>query len=367
MNVIKPRQTIGILGGGQLGQMMAFVAKSMGYRIHSYDTNQDCPLSLISDHHTVGTFDDTQTMLQFCKACDVVTYEFENIDANSVKHLIHTVSIPQGLQALTISSDRWLEYQFVKDLGVNTLDCICVDSKEALIAAMDTIKPPFILKSLRYGYDGHGQIWVHSQEDVSALEINQPYLMMRRVDIQTEISVVCARGKNGVVLFPCIENKHTDGILDVSIVPARISNTLQEKAKGEATKIVEALDYVGVMSFEFFIEQDTLIFNEMAPRPHNSGHFSIEGTTSSQFKAHIEAICGLTIQTPHLINTSMMVNVLGQHLDKTLEYVSTTNQVGAYHDYSKRDAKHNRKMGHMTFVHHQAIEIGNEFRREIRK
>ncbi|TFG81271.1 MAG: ATP-grasp domain-containing protein, partial [Erysipelotrichales bacterium] len=289
MNRLLPPAMIGIIGGGQLGRMMALSAIATGYRIAVLDPDPACPCAAIADRFVVAKYDDEEAFQRFIKQCDVVTYEFENADVGLIKNA--AAKFPQGHHALEISQHRLSEKNFALENHVACPKYTSVTSKSDLDALSEF---PIVLKTCRFGYDGKGQWLIRDKEDLASRKIDFPgeYIAEAYVAFEREISVVCCRFNDGVTIFEPFENRHVDGILRESLHPAQI-NERTRKLAYEATRcLVEALDYIGVFAVEYFVTQDGILFNEMAPRPHNSAHATIEGCDYSQFDLHIAAITG---------------------------------------------------------------------------
>ena len=342
---------IGIIGGGQLGMMMAEAAIPMGHSIVSLDPNPKCPLSYYSNKHITAAYDDLEAILKMVKLCDVITYEFENVDFNLVKQFEDI--IPQKSKALFVTKNRLREKSFAKELGIATPTFYRF---EGMIHQV-----PCVVKTTEGGYDGKGQFYLMTNKDVSKLSLdsNVEYIVEEFIEYDYEISVVVTRDTfNNVVTFPITRNIHKNGILFRSLTYVDISEKASQTAIEYATKIINELDYVGTMAIEFFVKGDHIIFNEYAPRPHNSGHYTIEGTTVSQFKNHILAITKDVIKEPKLIAPTEMINVLGQDMVyvERAQTLSNTN----IHMYHKDKVVPNRKMGHLTIVEEDVTILINK-------
>ena len=347
---ILPPSTIGIVGGGQLGRMMTLTAKAMGYRVIILDPSVDSPAAQVADDQIVANYDDNSAWEQLSAKSDVITYEFENVDSTLAEKYMS--AIPQGYRALQVAQHRLQEKNFAEESGVFCHPYKAINSYENLIVAINILGYPCVLKTCRFGYDGKGQIVLRSEADLDKCKplLKQECILESYVSFDKEISVIVTRNKSGSVYFPINENIHVNGILKYSIVPARITWDLVSEAQKIATTLVNGLDYTGTLAVELFLKDGKLYFNEMAPRPHNSGHYSIEGCNYSQFTTHIRAICGLPLNPITLSQPTVMVNILGQDLPKVLEYIQLNNaQIDSYlHLYGKDEAVVNRKMGHLT-------------------
>lgn len=351
---IVPGQTIGILGGGQLGRMMAIAAKQMGYRIAVLEPVSDSPCAQVADQEVVAPYDSQQGAEQLAEVSDVITYEFENISNETAKWLETNAYLPQGSELLTITQDRKLEKQKINDSGVQTVPYQVVQTKEDLHAGIAALGYPAVLKTTRGGYDGKGQVVLKSPENISAAEqlLEQHECVLEKwIDFEKEISVIVTRSVTGETsTFPVAENIHVNNILHQSIVPARISNEVAEKAKAIALQIADAFKLVGTLAVEMFVTSEGVIYvNELAPRPHNSGHYTIDACETSQFEQHIRAICGWPLGKTTLLQPVVMVNILGQHLEKSIKNIDNFADC-KLHLYGKKDAKQNRKMGHLNVL-----------------
>lgn len=331
---------IGIIGGGQLGLMMAEAAKEENHTVIGLDPNDACPLSKIADEMIVGLYNDSDCIEKLSNKCDVITYEFENVDLELVKK--YESKIPQKSQALYFSRNRLTEKQFAKNLNIPTARFEKFER--------NNLFAPSIIKTTTGGYDGKGQWKVNEIEKTDHIPKNNSneYIIEELIDFDFEISVVATRDSFGNVVFlPIPINEHRNGILFTSSVFNGLDSLIVSKAKDYTYKIIEKLDYVGTLAVEYFVRNKEVIFNEFAPRPHNSGHYSIEGCTVSQFKNHVNAITGEKVCEPKLKKPTIMVNVLGQ--DDS--FTKGLNCDGVYyHDYGKKEKNTDRKMGHITIL-----------------
>ncbi|WP_442681341.1 5-(carboxyamino)imidazole ribonucleotide synthase [Sphingomonas sp. ASY06-1R] len=348
---IPPGSTIGILGGGQLGRMLAIAAANLGYRTHIYAPGISGPASEVSSRWTHGTYDDVTAVAAFATQVDVVTYEFENVDVASLKGL---PGVRPCVGALEVAQDRIAEKSFVESVGGRPASFWAVEDLASLNAAVKAVAAPAILKTRRFGYDGKGQARIPDlarAEAAWSLIGKQPAVLEKMIAFDAEFSILLARGQDGsVVHWPAVTNQHKDGILDISSVPP--SGIVAEQA-GEAAMLAEriaaALDYVGVLACEFFASADGPIFNEMAPRVHNSGHWTIEGSVTSQFENHIRAICGLPLGSTALVGAGAeMRNLIGNAIDQWPQILADPQ--AHLHLYGKSGTKPGRKMGHVTKV-----------------
>ena len=347
-----PPATIGILGGGQLGQMMALSAKMQGYKVVVLDPDPECPCSSIADTLITADYDDEGAFKRLCLLSDTVTYEFENVDVTCVEKFSKEHRIPQGSECLRLSQHRITEKDFARDCGLQTVDYRSIKSHEELTECKK-MNFPILIKTCRFGYDGKGQWLLNSPEELDEIELSWPneYIAEEKCSFEKEISVVICRSVKNTVAFEPFENTHSNGILAVSINPAKVSESLKKQAI-EWTKILaEKSNYIGTMAVEYFVVGNQLYFNEMAPRPHNSGHATIEGYSMSQFDLHIRAICGFPLEEPRLLQPTVMMNLLGQDIKKLNEWLSKEDAIGTHiHLYSKTKCVNNRKMGHLTFT-----------------
>lgn len=354
--MINPFQeiVIGIIGGGQLGKMLAQSAKRQGYRVIVLDPQVDCPASQVSDQHIIAAYHDASALKQLADLCTVVTYEFENVDCQTIQMTIGAHKFPQGTKVLEISQNRLFEKEFLTQCQLTIAPYCAVRSVEQLELALEKIGYPAVLKTTRFGYDGKGQVVLKSKADVLEAQqlVKQTECVLEAwVSFNQEISLMISRNAKGECsLFPVSENQHHHNILHTSIVPARISDELRLKAHKYAQKIADELQLVGTLGIEFFVGLDgELYVNELAPRPHNSGHYSIEACNFSQFDVSIQAILNLPMPQITLHSSVIMVNVLGQHLEKVYA-LRQAKPLWHFHDYGKTESKINRKMGHITIL-----------------
>ena len=351
-------ETIGVIGGGQLGRMFALDAKRMGYNVITLDPQPHSPCGQVSDEQIVAAYDDMDAIDQLGRRSDIVTYEFENIAIESVQHLEkHGFPVTPSSHVLAVTQDRLLEKQFVADCGIGVAPFAAVRSDAEIEAAAQRIGFPAVLKTARGGYDGKGQWRVGSPEELRAAvaEAKGATLILEAfVPFVREVSVICTRNAaDDVVTYPVTENLHDNGILARSIAPARVSEKTATDAKNVAMTIARRLDIVGTFCVEFFVtEAGGVLVNEIAPRPHNSGHYTIDATPCSQYEQHVRAICGLPLSPPQLLRNAVMMNILGtgtgDHLDGVNQLLSDPSIV--LHMYGKRHAVNRRKMGHFTML-----------------
>lgn len=351
-------RTIGILGGGQLGRMLTLEAKRMGYRVVTLEPSTGSPAGQIADEQIVAAYDDLRFIGELGARSDVVTYEFENIPLASVQALEADRRLVRPSSAvLRITQERLLEKQFLRDCGVATADFAAVRSAAELDAAIARIGFPAVLKTTTGGYDGKGQWVVRDREQAAAaLEDagGRALIYEQFVPFEKELSIICARNASGeIVTFPVAENQHDRGVLAITIVPARIADEFAQRVRESAQTIAKALDIVGAFAIEYFLAGEQLLVNEIAPRVHNSGHYSLEATTISQYEAHVRAICDLPLVAPRMLAPAIvMVNILGtgegDDLGGTADLLRDPDV--ALHLYGKAHAALRRKMGHFTVL-----------------
>lgn len=350
--MIAPGSTIGILGGGQLGRMLALAAANMGYRVHVFAPEAELPAGDVAAQVTRAAYDDIAALDAFAAVVDVVTYEFENVPGATVERLAARVPVRPGARALDIAQDRLAEKTFIASLGGTPAPFRAVASEADLVSALAAIGTPAVLKTRRMGYDGKGQARIATPADAPAAWTaigGAPAIVEAHIAFDHEFSVILARGGDGAtVVYDVPDNAHVGGVLDTSRVPAPLAITRHaEAATALARRVADALDYVGVLTLEFFACPAGPVFNEMAPRVHNSGHWTIEGARVSQFENHIRAVCGLPLgPTTLTANTVTMTNLLG---DAVHDWARLLADPSAHlHLYGKSEVKPGRKMGHVT-------------------
>jgi 5-(carboxyamino)imidazole ribonucleotide synthase len=346
---LAPGGTVGIIGGGQLGRMLALAAARLGLKSRIYNDAPDAPAFQVTPYSVVAPYDDLEKLAAFADACDVVTFEFENLPAHAIAHLGEHVPVRPGAHALAVTQDRLSEKTFVENLGLKTAPFFEVSSGEQGRAAFEKLNGRAIIKTRRFGYDGKGQAKVASGEETAKAFDSfkgAPAILEGFVDFSYEASVVGARGTDGAfVAYDPPENEHENHILRRSTVPSRLSAAQVAEAKTIAKKIADALDYIGVLAVELFVGKDgALLVNEIAPRVHNTGHWTIEACQCSQFEQHIRAVAGWPLGDPARHADAVMENIIGAEAD-AWEALSRT---GALHLYGKAESRPGRKMGHMT-------------------
>lgn len=350
--MIAPGATIGIVGGGQLGRMLGMAAAQLGYRCHIYDPHEQPCAADVAAAFTRAAFDDAEALKRFAHACDVVTYEFENLPVEPLKGLGD--KLRPGARSLAVAQDRAEEKSFIEATGARVAPWGAVQSLADVEQAVARLGCPLVLKTRRYGYDGKGQAWVRSPEEAAeawAAIGEQPAVAEQGIRFDAEFSVILARGADGsMAIFDLPENRHEDGILRRSTVPAGAGIMRHaEAARTMAAGVAGALGHVGVLTVEFFACADGPIVNEIAPRVHNSGHWTIEGAATSQFEQHIRAVCGLPLGATALRGAGAeMENLIGADAERWPELVAEPG--AAVHLYGKGEARPGRKMGHVTRV-----------------
>ncbi|MXP15110.1 5-(carboxyamino)imidazole ribonucleotide synthase [Altererythrobacter confluentis] len=352
--MIRPGSTIGILGGGQLGRMMAMAAAQLGYRCHIYAPDRESVAAEVSAEFTCAAWTDTAALARFADACDVVTFEFENVPVAPLAEIGAALEnkLAPHPRALEIAQDRLREKNFAQEFGGRPAPFCAVDAADGLHAAIERVGAPGILKTCSDGYDGKGQWRIADARDADAIRLPQQQTVYEGlVRFSAEFSVILVRGQDGETRFwDSSENSHEDGILARSSLPASDAIAAQvDEARALASRIAAALGYVGVLTCEFFATEDGPVFNEMAPRVHNSGHWSIEGAATSQFENHIRAICGLPLgSTATTVPALSMTNLIGD--DALDAHALLQDEAAHVHLYGKREAREGRKMGHVTWI-----------------
>ena len=352
---LPPGSTIGILGGGQLGRMLAMAAARLGYRTHVYSPEPDPPASHVATRTTVAGFDDAEALARFGRSVDVATFEFENVALDAFPALEAEAPIRPAPSVLATAQDRRLEKLFLNRIGVATAPWTSIARREEAEAAVAEIGFPCVLKTARWGYDGKGQAVLHGPEDLppaldqlAAGRALPPLIIEAFVPFVREISVLIARDAAGkTATFDVVENRHKGGILELSIAPARIAPKTADAARAAAWRVAEAFDLVGLLCLELFVLADgSVLANEIAPRPHNSGHWTIEACAVSQFEQLVRAIIGLPLGDPSRHADALMRNLIGEAIDAFLRLLATPGLIP--HHYGKGEVRAGRKMGHVT-------------------
>jgi 5-(carboxyamino)imidazole ribonucleotide synthase len=355
--IVLPGGTIGVLGSGQLGRMMALAARRMGYRVHTLSPATDTPTGQVADVEIAADYDDLEAIRAFARGVDVVTFEFENVSADAADAAAEHVPVRPSGSALHITQQRAREKAFLADRGFPVPPFARVQSIDELAVALGGVSLPAIVKTAAFGYDGKGQhriTAIEQAESIWGLIGHQEGIVEQVVDFACEISVVAARGLDGAMVdYGAIENQHVNHILDVSIAPARVPASVAAEASALARRALEELDYVGVLCVELFVTRDQrLLVNEIAPRPHNSGHLTIEACATSQFEQQVRAVCGLALGSTAQARPAAMVNLLGDIWSSgEPDWDAALSVPGAaLHLYGKSDPRPGRKMGHITVV-----------------
>lgn len=357
MSSIKPGAMLGLLGGGQLGRMFAMAAQSMGYRVTVLDPAEDSPAGNIAERHLCADYLDDAALRELSTSCAAVTTEFENVPAEALQFLEQHCVVSPHAQSVSIAQNRLLEKQFLAVNGFAVAPFMAIRDDNDLAAEITTRFFPGILKVSQFGYDGKGQIRINAPYELTnafASLQQQPCVLEQLLPLACEISVIVARGFDGEIsLFPVAENQHAHGILDITVVPARISDEIVQQARKMATEVAIKLDYRGVLCIEFFVLSDgRLLINEIAPRPHNSGHYTLDACITSQFEQQARILCSLPQGSTELLTAAVMVNLLGD-LWQTGEpdwNLVLRNPATKLHLYGKREARPGRKMGHFTVL-----------------
>jgi len=371
--MIPPGSTIGLLGGGQLGRMFGIAARRMGYRVHTFEPSPDSPAGQISDREFTGAYTDASLIDEFVQSVDVVTFEFENIPADVVDRISKEKPVHPRSEVLHICQNREREKTFLKKNGYPTASFEVVTSQAELDHAISRIGKPAVMKTADFGYDGKGQVKIRAGDTPNFALMHRRAVVEQWIDYQCELSVVCARNESGQVsAFPVAENVHTRHILDYTIVPARLSKTIQSHAQQIAEEIASSLEVVGLIAVEFFLNKENeLLVNELAPRPHNSGHYTFDACVTSQFEQQLRAVCGLPFGATALLSPVVMVNLLGDlwangNPPNWLPILSRPS--AKLHLYGKLEGRPGRKMGHYCVLQptpEEALEQALDIKRAL--
>ena len=353
--MILPGATVGVLGGGQLGRMFTLQASTMGYGVVVLDPDPASPAGAVANRHIQAPYDDERALSDLSASCAAITTEFENVPATALQILARSSLVRPPVEAVATSQDRIAEKSFLQSHGIPTAKFQAVRDLRELKTAVTGLRLPALLKTSRLGYDGKGQALVRSEEDaVRAFQRfgGVPCVLEERLALECELSVVLARGVDGdVAPFPVAENQHRDGILETSVVPARVPEAMTREARELATGLAEEMEYVGVLGVELFVANGSrLLVNEMAPRPHNSGHYTLDACSTDQFEQQLRALCGLPLAQPWLLSPVAMINLLGDlwaHGEPRWEEALRRPGV-RLHLYGKAEARPGRKMGHLN-------------------
>lgn len=361
--VVRPGQFLGLLGGGQLGRMFCMAAQTLGYRVIVLDPDSGGPATMVADEHLKSDYLNEAALKQLAQKCAAVTTEFENVPAHALELLSNQVTVSPSAQAVRIAQDRSQEKQYIASQNVPVVPYLDLNA-DGVIDKGQSLQPylPGILKTARLGYDGKGQVRVSSKQEVlqGLKDLGQvPCVLEKKLDLKLEVSVIVCRDSSGnVITFPVSENHHSKGILDTCIIPARLKNNLAETVKNHAKTIAVALNYVGVLCVEFFVlHDDSILVNEIAPRPHNSGHYTIDACVTSQFEQQARILAGLPLGNTIQFTSAVMINLLGDlwfdqqgtQREPNWESVLSLPQV-KLHLYGKAQPRSGRKMGHITLL-----------------
>jgi len=349
--MIEPGQTIGILGGGQLGRMTALAASALGYRCHVYCPEKNSPAKQVTAYATTAEYDNKLALGRFAKSVDVITFEFENVPGDTAEFLAERKPVRPGPNALRTAQDRLKEKDFLQSIGAATAPYCAVATEAELRAGMSALGPRAILKTVRMGYDGKGQLRLQPESDLGAAwrEFGtSPGILEGFVEFACELSVIVARGENGkLATYAPVETQHTQGILDTTLTPSRVPGDIAMRAEAIARHVAEKLDLIGLVAVEMFVtHRGEVLVNEIAPRPHNSGHWTIDACYTNQFEQLVRAICGLPLGSPERHSDAVMKNLIGADIAKWRDVLNDPMQ--KLHLYGKDEALPGRKMGHVT-------------------
>ncbi len=375
--MILPGATLGVIGGGQLGRMFTLRARTMGYRVVVLDPDPESPAGQVADRHRRVPYDDEAGLDGLAAECDAITTEFENVPAAALERLSRSTIVRPSARAVAIAQDRIAEKTFLRHAGFTTAAFSAVGSAAEVPAALETVPLPALLKTSRFGYDGKGQATILSPSDAEPAlrELGGVACVLeQRLTLERELSVVLARGADGrVVAFPVGENRHRDGVLETTVVPARVAAPLALEARALATAVATSLDYVGVLGVELFVANGGKLYvNEIAPRPHNSGHYTLDACSVDQFEQQVRSLCGLPLHEPELLSPVTMINLLGDlWRDGPPRWGEVFRRPGVrLHLYGKSEPRPGRKMGHLNCLASnpdQALALAVEARDALRR
>jgi len=372
--VIRPGATLGLLGGGQLGRMFTVAARTLGYRVTVLDPDPLSPAAEFATGHLNTAYTDPASLAELARTCAAVTTEFENAPAEALHALAQSTLVRPSGNAVAVAQDRSREKGFLAAHGLPVGVYADLRADADFDPALARVRLPAILKTARFGYDGKGQAAIASRTDLVQAFTQWkgvPCVLEERLALEREISVILARAADGeVAVFPVAENRHARGILDLTIAPARIPEALAQEATDLAARLALALDYIGVLAVEMFVVGGRLLVNEIAPRPHNSGHYTIDACRTSQFEQQVRVLCGLPLGDPTLHTPAVMLNLLGDiWRDGEPAWDAVLRHAGAHlHLYGKREARPGRKMGHVTVCEPdlgRALEVALAIRRDL--
>lgn len=372
--MILPGATLGMLGGGQLGRMFTIAARTMGYNVVVLDPDPESPAGKLATDHVCADYRDPTALEYMAKTCDAVSTEFENVPAATLEALARKCVVRPGARAVSITQDRIHEKTFLRDARFPTAPFALIREAADLESGIAKVGVPAVLKVSRFGYDGKGQVRVANLEQARAAWESmkrEPCVLERLMPLDVEVSAVLARGVDGkVAIYPLSENAHANGILDVTVVPARVDAAIANEAEDIAERIAEKLEYVGVMAVEFFVSGGKLLVNEIAPRPHNSGHYTLDACVTTQFEQQVRALCGLPLGNTRLLSPAAMVNLLGDlWAGGSPPWQQLLAHAGAkLHMYGKSEARPGRKMGHYNVLAptaEEALALALRIKREL--
>ncbi len=372
--MILPGETLGVLGGGQLGRMFCEAARTLGYKTIVLDPDPDSPAGDVADRHLCANYEDEFALQEMSNRCAAITIEFENVPATSMRYLSQRCQVSPSPEALQICRNRIREKHFLCDHDLPTAPFAVVTNENQLEPAIRKIGVPALLKTATGGYDGKGQTFITEEAQIESAfcELGRtPCVLERHLELSLELSVVVVRTADGAsCCYPVAENQHISGILDTSIVPARIPSSLARQASHLATRVADSLNFNGVLAIELFVVNEMLLINEIAPRPHNSGHYTLNATVSSQFEQQVRMLCALPPGDTALLSPAVMCNLLGDLWERAIPpWEKLLQQPAAkLHLYGKRKARRGRKMGHFTVLEQdieRALRISQEIKQSL--
>lgn len=351
-----------------MGLMIAQEAALAGARTIALDPSADAPVFAVTNEHIVAGFDNLEALDELCRRSDVVTYEFENVRGEVLSSLAARYNIKQGIRQLLDSQDRLREKQNARRNGLKTPRFEAVDSRRDLDEAVKRLGYPCVFKTRTFGYDGHGQVVLRSNDDLSKTDdlVGRPAIVEEYIDFDFEASVVAVADGKKIITFPVGRNVHRDGILDLSVVPAECDAKVADKMVAATKKFMRKCRYQGILAIEYFVKGNEIFFNEMAPRPHNSGHYTIEGCDTNQFRELCRYLLGEPLQEPHLLRPTVMKNILGRDLDVAQEIAAENRPDVHVHLYGKKESRPLRKMGHITFVGTTAEDFDKNWKQRFK-
>lgn len=349
--LVKPNDNLGIIGGGQLGRILALEAKRLGIKTVIYTETEDCPAAAVADKLIVGPYFDAALLDEFSRDCSVITYEFENIPVAMADYLAMRTQLRPGYNILAVTQDRLSEKSFLNALSIPIADFSAVSFEGDIKTKMNALETPVMLKSRMMGYDGKGQVAIDNVKNATMAyyDIKEvPAIVEEKINFTHEFSIIAVRNAHGDFMhYTPIDNVHQDGILQTSTIPSALSQDITSQGVKYTQKIVDALGYIGVIAVEFFVTADNIVYvNEVAPRVHNSGHWTLDGCHVSQFEQHIRAICGWKLGTVEYHSNAVMHNLLGHEINNWQDYADKPN--AQLHIYGKSEIRQGRKMGHVT-------------------